>query len=167
MQAAQTQMRVGRMSSRTMAQPRVAFRAGAKAVSSRSRKALNVQAKDYPTPDFSSSETYNEALTLSSKLRSAPRPAKPLKVVIAGAGLAGLSAAKYLSDAGHIPVVLEGRDVLGGKVRGANRTCFLSSIRGSLAPKFSFPFTNIRGESEDMLPHGLSSLIAQYAVCWS
>jgi monoamine oxidase len=37
-------------------------------------------------------------------------------VVIIGAGLAGLSAAKYLSDAGHIPIVLEGRDVLGGKV---------------------------------------------------
>lgn len=37
-------------------------------------------------------------------------------MVIAGAGLAGLSTAKYLSDAGHIPIVLEARDVLGGKV---------------------------------------------------
>lgn len=31
-------------------------------------------------------------------------------------GLAGLSTAKYLADAGHKPVVLEARDVLGGKV---------------------------------------------------
>ena len=31
-------------------------------------------------------------------------------------GLAGLSTAKYLADAGHKPVLLEARDVLGGKV---------------------------------------------------
>ncbi len=31
-------------------------------------------------------------------------------------GLAGLSLSKYLSDAGHIPILLEARDVLGGKV---------------------------------------------------
>ncbi|MEB3304918.1 MAG: 15-cis-phytoene desaturase [Cyanobacteriota bacterium] len=39
-----------------------------------------------------------------------------MRVAIAGAGLAGLSCAKYLCDAGHIPVVYEARDVLGGKV---------------------------------------------------
>ena len=39
-----------------------------------------------------------------------------MRVAIAGAGLAGLSCAKYLADAGHIPVVYECRDVLGGKV---------------------------------------------------
>lgn len=39
-----------------------------------------------------------------------------MRVAIAGAGLAGLACAKYLSDAGHIPVVYEARDVLGGKV---------------------------------------------------
>ncbi|MBW4577765.1 MAG: 15-cis-phytoene desaturase [Aphanothece sp. CMT-3BRIN-NPC111] len=39
-----------------------------------------------------------------------------MRVAIAGAGLAGLSCAKYLTDAGHIPIVLERRDVLGGKV---------------------------------------------------
>lgn len=38
------------------------------------------------------------------------------RVAIAGAGLAGLSCAKYLIDAGHTPIVLERRDVLGGKV---------------------------------------------------
>ena len=39
-----------------------------------------------------------------------------MRVVIAGAGLAGLSCAKYLVDNGHIPILLESRDVLGGKV---------------------------------------------------
>ena len=39
-----------------------------------------------------------------------------MRVAIAGAGLAGLSCAKYLTDAGHTPIVLERSDVLGGKV---------------------------------------------------
>lgn len=39
-----------------------------------------------------------------------------MRVAIAGAGLAGLSCAKYLTDAGYTPIVLERRDVLGGKV---------------------------------------------------
>ncbi|NJL10271.1 MAG: 15-cis-phytoene desaturase [Calothrix sp. SM1_7_51] len=39
-----------------------------------------------------------------------------MRVVIAGAGLAGLSCAKYLTDIGHTPIVLESRDVLGGLV---------------------------------------------------
>jgi 15-cis-phytoene desaturase len=39
-----------------------------------------------------------------------------MRVAIAGAGLAGLSCAKYLTDAGHTPIVLERRDVVGGKV---------------------------------------------------
>lgn len=39
-----------------------------------------------------------------------------MRVAIAGAGLAGLSCAKYLAEAGHTPIVLERRDVLGGKV---------------------------------------------------
>ncbi|MBD1870408.1 15-cis-phytoene desaturase [Cyanobacteria bacterium FACHB-471] len=39
-----------------------------------------------------------------------------MRVAIAGAGLAGLSCAKYLTDTGHTPIVLESRDVLGGKV---------------------------------------------------
>jgi 15-cis-phytoene desaturase len=82
----------------------------------RGRGALRVECRDYPRPAFEDAGTYKEAENLSTKLKNAPRPAKPLKVVIAGAGLAGLSCAKYLSDAGHIPIVLEGRDVLGGKV---------------------------------------------------
>ncbi|BEV35238.1 15-cis-phytoene desaturase [Synechococcus sp. M16CYN] len=39
-----------------------------------------------------------------------------MRVAIAGAGLAGLSCAKYLADAGHTPILMEARDVLGGKV---------------------------------------------------
>lgn len=39
-----------------------------------------------------------------------------LIVIQISAGLAGLSTAKYLADAGHKPVLLEARDVLGGKV---------------------------------------------------
>lgn len=39
-----------------------------------------------------------------------------MRVAIAGAGLAGLSCAKYLTDAGHTPIILERRNVLGGKV---------------------------------------------------
>jgi len=77
---------------------------------------FKVMARDYPKPDFETAGTFQEAQALSQKLRAAPRPEKPLKIVIIGAGLAGLSTAKYLSDAGHIPIVLEGRDVLGGKV---------------------------------------------------
>ncbi len=39
-----------------------------------------------------------------------------MRVAIAGGGLAGLACAKYLADAGHTPIVLESRDVLGGLV---------------------------------------------------
>ena len=39
-----------------------------------------------------------------------------MRVAIAGAGLAGLSCAKYLCDEGHTPIVYEARDVLGGKI---------------------------------------------------
>lgn len=39
-----------------------------------------------------------------------------MRVAIAGAGLAGLSCAKYLTDAGYTPIILESRDVLGGLV---------------------------------------------------
>lgn len=90
----------------------------------RSRSTLKVVAKDFPKPDFSDVGTYIEAAVLSSKLKQGARPFKPLKIVIAGAGLAGLSTAKYLSDAGHHPILLEGRDVLGGKVgRGQLLAC--------------------------------------------
>ena len=38
------------------------------------------------------------------------------RVAIVGGGLAGLSCAKYLVDAGHKPILLERNSMLGGKV---------------------------------------------------
>jgi 15-cis-phytoene desaturase len=84
--------------------------------SSSSRTSLRVEAKDFPKPDFEVEKTFQEMAALSAAVKAAPRPKEPLTVVIAGAGLAGLSTAKYLVDAGHKPIVLESRDVLGGKV---------------------------------------------------
>lgn len=79
-------------------------------------KPLQVACVDYPRPDIDNTANFLEAAKLSSSFRASARPPKPLKVVIAGAGLAGLSTAKYLADAGHKPLLLEARDVLGGKV---------------------------------------------------
>ncbi|KAJ9187049.1 hypothetical protein P3X46_002546 [Hevea brasiliensis] len=77
---------------------------------------LQVVCVDYPRPDLDNTVNFLEAAYLSSSFRNSPRPARPLKIVVAGAGLAGLSTAKYLADAGHKPVLLEAREVLGGKV---------------------------------------------------
>ncbi|KAM3267651.1 hypothetical protein P3S67_032069 [Capsicum chacoense] len=77
---------------------------------------LKVVCIDYPRPELDNTVNYLEAAFLSSSFRSSPRPTKPLEIVIAGAGLGGLSTAKYLADAGHKPILLEARDVLGGKV---------------------------------------------------
>ncbi|KAL9360734.1 hypothetical protein Peur_048857 [Populus x canadensis] len=90
---------------------------------------LQVVCVNYPRPDLDNSVNFLEAALLFSSFRSSPRPSKPLKVVIAGAGdetlffsldektlLAGLSTVKYLADAGHKPILFEAKDVLGGKV---------------------------------------------------
>jgi 15-cis-phytoene desaturase len=47
---------------------------------------LKVVCKDYPRPDIDMTANYWEAAALSAFFRSAPRPTKPLNVVIAGAG---------------------------------------------------------------------------------
>lgn len=79
--------------------------------------ALRVECRDFPKPNFEAEKTFQEMASISAAIKAVPRPKNPLTVVIAGAGLAGLSTAKYLVDAGHKPIVLESRDVLGGKVR--------------------------------------------------
>lgn len=87
-----------------------------KGIETRRGGPLQVTCKDYPRPDIDNTVNFLEAAALSASFRSAPRPNRPLQVVIAGAGLAGLSTAKYLADSGHKPILLEARDVLGGKV---------------------------------------------------
>nr|Q40406.1 RecName: Full=15-cis-phytoene desaturase, chloroplastic/chromoplastic; AltName: Full=Phytoene dehydrogenase; AltName: Full=Phytoene desaturase; Flags: Precursor [Narcissus pseudonarcissus]CAA55392.1 phytoene desaturase [Narcissus pseudonarcissus] len=77
---------------------------------------LQVVCKDCPRPELEGAVNFLEAAQLSASFRSSPRPEKGLEVVVVGAGLAGLSTAKYLADAGHKPILLESRDVLGGKI---------------------------------------------------
>jgi 15-cis-phytoene desaturase len=67
-------------------------------------------------PHFEDEPTHLEARRNVDELKRLPRTRKPKKVIVMGGGLAGLSTAKHLVDAGHIPVVLEARDLLGGKV---------------------------------------------------
>nr|ABX45113.1 phytoene desaturase [Narcissus tazetta subsp. chinensis] len=83
-----------------------------------SPRATSLQAvcKDCPRPELEGAVNFLEAAQMSASFCSSPRPEKGLEVVVVGAGLAGLSTAKYLADAGHKPILLEARDVLGGKV---------------------------------------------------
>src|SRR5687768_6146605 len=48
--------------------------------------------------------------------RGLPAAAAPRKVVVVGAGMAGLVAAYELKRAGHEPIILEARHRLGGRV---------------------------------------------------
>merc|ERR1711966_495670 len=80
---------------------------------------LRVYAKDFPKPEqIDKTENYRIAGDLSKRfatdLKASPEQKK--KVVIVGGGLSGLACGKYLAEAGHEPIVLEARDVLGGKV---------------------------------------------------
>jgi len=51
------------------------------------RRGVQVVAKDYPTPKLEGTAMYTEASNLSASLRNAPRPERPLKIIIAGAGI--------------------------------------------------------------------------------
>mmetsp|Transcript_25461 Transcript_25461/g.83795 ORF Transcript_25461/g.83795 Transcript_25461/m.83795 type:complete len:531 (-) Transcript_25461:706-2298(-) len=66
-------------------------------------------------PDLAREATFRGARDASAAV-SALRCQRGLRVAVVGGGLAGLSTAKYLTDAGHTPVVLEGEALLGGKV---------------------------------------------------
>ena len=71
-----------------------------------------------PTPPrIKKTQNWNEAAALSQKFQREKVETDTQKsVAIIGGGLSGLACAKYLSDAGHKPVVYEARKVLGGKV---------------------------------------------------
>lgn len=77
----------------------------------------DVVMKDYPQPkDILNTDNAREAGALSQKFKDLNGKGEKKKVAIIGGGLAGLSTARYLVDAGHEPVLYEARDVLGGKV---------------------------------------------------
>ena len=73
---------------------------------------------DYPTPgNIHHTQNFKDAQLLSQKFQAWNlRKQTPKTIAIIGGGLSGLACAKYISDAGHKAIVLEARDVLGGKV---------------------------------------------------
>lgn len=87
------------------------------APSTSSRSVFKVALNGLPRPNLEkTSAPFNEAYQIVQDIKQKPRPTQPKKVIVVGGGLAGLSTAKHLVDAGHIPIVLEARDLLGGKV---------------------------------------------------
>merc|ERR1719491_2900502 len=75
--------------------------------------------QDFPKPNVENTDNYRQFKELSSSFTSKLKisaDTQKKKVAIIGGGLSGLSCAKYLSDAGHEPIVYEARNVLGGKV---------------------------------------------------
>lgn len=87
-----------------------------------SRRAISVtpRAADFPKPaQIDKTENYKIAGELSQRFVTdlkVKMDGEKKKVAIVGGGLSGLACAKYLAEAGHEPIVLEARDVLGGKV---------------------------------------------------
>jgi len=76
-----------------------------------------MEPRDYGKPEgIDKTENYAEAKALSAKFEELSGCTPGKRVVVIGGGLSGLACAKYLADAGHRPIVLEARDVLGGKV---------------------------------------------------
>jgi len=74
--------------------------------------------KDFAKPaNIENTANYKEAKALSAKFVQISSQVEQKTVAVIGGGLSGLACAKYLSDAGHRAVVLEARNVLGGKAR--------------------------------------------------
>jgi 15-cis-phytoene desaturase len=84
-----------------------------------SSKSTLLVMKDYPKPNLEDTDNYRAYNALSRSFATDLKItdiSQKKRVAIIGGGLSGLACAKYLSDAGHEPVVYEARDVLGGKV---------------------------------------------------
>jgi len=97
---------------------RISSSASRATVPSAGRFQQSIHCMDFPEPkEIENTDNYRESTALTNKLKALGKAnGNPKKVAIIGGGLAGLSCAKYLVDAGHVPIVLERRDVLGGKV---------------------------------------------------
>ena len=104
----------------TFAKGAMTSRAGTKAKTRATRRSgMRVEAKDYPKPDnIDKTDNYRIAGELSKRFTADLKASgtEKKRVAIVGGGLSGLACAKYLAEAGHEPIVLEARDVLGGKV---------------------------------------------------
>merc|ERR1740127_174849 len=104
----------------TFAKGAMTSRAGTKAKTRATRRSgMRVEAKDYPKPDnIDKTDNYRIASELSKRFATDLKAngTKKKRVAIVGGGLSGLACAKYLAEAGHEPIVLEARNVLGGKV---------------------------------------------------
>ena len=66
--------------------------------------------------NIANTRNYIEAQQQSTYISSLNKGRKDGKIVIVGGGLSGLACGKYLADAGYKPIIIEARDVLGGKV---------------------------------------------------
>jgi|SRR5262245_29371971 NADPH-dependent 2,4-dienoyl-CoA reductase/sulfur reductase-like enzyme len=70
-----------------------------------------------------------------------PGSGSGVRVVVLGAGLAGMTAAYELSKAGYVCAVLEARHVLGGQVRQNSQTQKMTRI---VLIRHLFPYVRIR-----------------------
>ena len=93
--------------------------------SSSSSTTTTTYLKDIPRPNLEqTSKPFNDAYETLQTLKNISRhhpttssiQEKKKKIIIIGGGLAGLSTAKHIIDIGHIPILLEARSILGGKV---------------------------------------------------
>jgi len=67
--------------------------------------------QDYSKPNVEDTENYRTFEQLSKSFTTTMKASneKRKKVAVIGGGLSGLACAKYLADAGHIPLVYEAR----------------------------------------------------------